>query len=262
MLSDIAGTVLHRFRSLLFRDTGKPASLLPARIIPLDIPLPPDEKTGFRSYPVFSGLTTSGGLLAAHVSVLNPGKIPHPLHAHEEEEILILLQGELDLISSPEQETTGTGRRHVEPGHLLLYPAGFPHTIQSVGTVPANYLMVKWSAGRKNPAPALAFGQYILADYRPDSADLRDFHPTVLFEGSTHALQKIQCHLSLLAPGAGYGLHADPYDVVMVVLEGRVKTCGERVQPDGVIFFASGEPHGMENPGNLPAMYIVIEFHW
>lgn len=262
MLSGIAGTVLHRVRSLLFRNAGKPGSLPPARIVPLDIPLPPDEKSGFRPCPVFSGLISSGGLLAAHVSVLSPGMIPHPLHEHEEEEILILLYGNLDLITSKEQETNGTVGMHLEPGHLLFYPAGFLHTIRSVGTVPANYLMIKWSAGRKIPAPQLAFGHYILADYRTDSADIRDFHPRVLFEGSTHTLQKIQCHLTLLAPGAGYGLHADPYDVVIVVLEGSVETYGERVRPNGVIFFASGEPHGMKNVGNLPAMYIVIEFHW
>ncbi len=262
MISRIAGTVLVRLRSLFFKNPGKPGSLSHAKICPLDIPLLPDEKSGFRPYPVFSGLTGSDNFLSTHVSVLSPGKIPHSLHTHQEEEILLLLCGELDLITTPEGETSGSGRRHLEPGHLLFYPAHFPHTIQSVGSVPANYLMVKWSAIRKTSESPLAFGHYDLAGYGLDPAEIRNFHPRVLFEGATHSLEKIQCHLSLLGPGAGYEPHADPYDVVMVVLEGEVETLGKQVLPHGVIFYASGEPHGIFNPGELPARYLVIEIHW
>ena len=45
------------------------------------------------------------------------------------------------------------------------------------------------------------------------------------------------------------------------MLEGEIETLGERVRPHGVIHYTAGEPHGMHNPGEVPATYIVFEFH-
>ena len=62
-------------------------------------------------------------------------------------------------------------------------------------------------------------------------------------------------------PGAGYAPHADPYDVAVIVLEGTVETLGRRVEPCGLIFYKAGEPHGLENPTDHVARYVVFEFH-
>ncbi len=35
---------------------------------------------------------------------------------------------------------------------------------------------------------------------------------------------------------------------------------GRRVGPHGLIFYAVGEPHGMHNPGDVTAKYVVFEF--
>ncbi len=40
-----------------------------------------------------------------------------------------------------------------------------------------------------------------------------------------------------------------------------METLGEQVGPNGVIFYAAGEPHGMKNVGDGPAVYLVFEFH-
>jgi hypothetical protein len=49
--------------------------------------------------------------------------------------------------------------------------------------------------------------------------------------------------------------------VAIVVLEGEVATLGKRVGPHSVIFYRSGEPHGIRNPGESLAKYVVFEFH-
>jgi hypothetical protein len=81
-----------------------------------------------------------------------------------------------------------------------------------------------------------------------------------LFEGPTGQLGRLQCHASTLTAGAGYEPHVDAYDVAIVVLEGEVETIDERVGPHGVIFYPSGEPHGLRNPGEAIARYVVFEF--
>jgi hypothetical protein len=71
----------------------------------------------------------------------------------------------------------------------------------------------------------------------------------------------LHCHVSTLAPGAGYAPHIDAHDAVIVVLEGEVQALGERARPFDLIFCAAGEPHGMHNPGPATARYVVFEFH-
>lgn len=63
------------------------------------------------------------------------------------------------------------------------------------------------------------------------------------------------------APGAGYDAHVDAYDVAILVLSGTVEPLGRRVERNGVIFYAAGEPHGMKNIGETEATYLVFEFH-
>ena len=40
-----------------------------------------------------------------------------------------------------------------------------------------------------------------------------------------------------------------------------METLGQRVGPHSVIFCPAGEPHGIRNPGEVVAKYIVFEFH-
>src|SRR5262249_44735384 len=70
-----------------------------------------------------------------------------------------------------------------------------------------------------------------------------------------------RCHLSTLAPGAGYDPHCDPYDVAMILLDGELESLDQRLTPHSVIFYPAGQPHGLKNPGAIPARYLVFEFH-
>ena len=241
---------------------AKFSSQLTCGVYPLRIPLPPDEEKGWKAYPVFRGFTSGLKDLSCHVSVLNQNCCPHSAHRHKEEELLLLLSGEVDLILPDEQAPSGNHRRPLKPGQVVYYPSHFTHTLQTTSEASANYLMFKWHTDSKKSDSTLAFGQFDIYDHMKDSEVEASFCPRLEFEGSTAYLRKIQCHTSTLPPGAGYDPHPDPYDVAIVVLEGEVETLGESVGPHGVIFYAAGEPHGMLNPGGAVAKYIVFEFHW
>jgi hypothetical protein len=187
--------------------------------------------------------------------------LPHPPHAHREEEILILLSGEVDIILPEGKGSEEHQRRHLKPGQFVYYPALFAHTLQTTSEAPANYLMFKWySDSRKNDAP-LSFGSFNMDDSVVDSEVKEGFCPRLVFEGPTVCLQKLQCHTSTLTAGAGYNPHFDAYDVAIIVIEGDVETLDEVTGPHSVIFYAAGEPHGMRNPHRATARYIVFEFH-
>ncbi len=236
-------------------------SRLTNRIYPLEIPLLPDNEKGWKPYSIFKGSTANARSLTCHVSVLNQDHCPHPPHTHKEEELLLLLAGEVDLILPDVEDLNGAHRKRLKAGQFVYYPAYFAHTLQTVSQEPANYLMFKWNSDPTNTDTPLMFGHYNMSDYLADSDGKKGFKTRRVFEGPTAYFRKLQCHTSTVTPGAGYDPHIDAHDVAIIVLEGEVETLGERVGAHSVIFYPAGEPHGLRNPGKRIAKYVVFEFH-
>ena len=157
----------------------------------------------------------------------------------------MVLSGEVDLLFSRRERT------RLRAGEFVYYPAHFSHTLQTTSTEPATYVMFKW---RGESAPdrgaALPFGRFVTAG-----------PPGLLFQAPTGHLGKLHSHVTVLEPGDGYPPHADAYDVAIVVLTGEVETIGARAEPHDVIHYLAGEAHGMQNVGDVPARYVVFEFH-
>ena len=254
-------------------DDGVPTrpERLTSRVVPLEVPLPLEGD--WSSQGIFHGTVKGQRLWECHVSALTPGSCPHPPHRHVEEEVLLVLGGEVEVILPDVAAAGGPERVRLGRGHFAYYPRDFAHTLQAVGEEPATYLMFKWAAW---PGPANVARRWLRGDPRlralahrivsplagdPEERESTGFATHVALHDCTEHLRTLHCHASELAPGAGYEVHADPYDVAIMLLEGEVETLGQRVQPHGVILYAAGEPHGMRNPGSTPARYLVFEFH-
>lgn len=223
-----------------------------------DLPLATAER--FQSFPAFRGPTRTFGDMACHASVLPPGQTPHLPHAHVEEEVLVPLHGQVDLVIADAPHDPAPRVHRVGPGSFVYYPAGQHHTITNSGDATVGYLMLKWHASRSSGLTPIGttighFGECAAPAGSPA------FWTQRVFDGPTAWLRKLHAHLTVLQPGGGYEAHVDAYDVAIVLLEGSVETLGQSVEPISVIYYAAGEPHGMCNPGELPARYLVFEFH-
>jgi len=238
-----------------------PPPLSTSWVHPLRLPLP-GAGTGWERHPVAAGPTPCLEHLSCHASVLAPGMTPHEPHHHLEEEVLVVLDGEAQLVIVDDQG--GERTEEAGAGTLVYYPTGQRHTIHNASERPITYAMFKWRNG-KPPREASA-SVLRTAVYRPAAAGdpsarggLRETRQ--VFEGPTDHLRRLHCHRSTVAPGGGYEPHVDPYDVALVVLEGEVETLGCRCEACDVVFYAAGEPHGIRNTGEGPASYLVLEFH-
>ncbi len=242
-------------------NNGDGVTPLTNQVCQLDLPLEPHETEGWKPYFLFHGSTPELNKLSCHVSVLKQGHCPHPPHTHDEEELLMLLSGEV-LLTLPDAEGGGESRqRRLTPGQFVYYPLDFRHTLTCQSEEPANYLMFKWQNLSRSSGPDLAFGHFDMFQSSIGSEFEPGFHAQMVFEGSTPYLRKLHCHTSTLMPAAGYEPHVDEHDVGIVVLEGEVELLGKRVGPYSVVFCPSGEPHGIYNPGDVVAKYVVFEFH-
>ncbi len=241
-----------------------PAIVTEAR--PVTLPL--DARTGssWTPHPLFSGLTGVHDAIGCHASVLGPGRMPHPPHSHIEEEILVVLDGEAELLTGDGPEPESAEIHPVRPGMFAYYPAYQHHSLRNSGDGPLTYLMFKW---RGVPAPSGTVLQTVIVDSATEPADdaisARPYRASRLLDGPTNYLGKLHAHLSEVAPGGGYEPHSDPYDVAIVILSGEIeitdRSSVRRIGPFGVVYYAAGEPHGLRSAGPGLARYLVFEFH-
>jgi mannose-6-phosphate isomerase-like protein (cupin superfamily) len=196
---------------------------------------------------------------SCHFTAQTQGSRPHPLHGHKEEEVLLLLAGELDVILPDARALEGEGRVHLRPGQIVYYPSFFSHTVEVTSEDPANYVVLEWFNRRRTYAPTVKrFGVFDL-DFDEEVTD--GFVSRLVFGEPTRYLTRLQCHTTVATPGRGQELHTDPYDVVLIFLEGEVETLGGRATAHDMALYAAGELHGMFNAGQGTARLVALEFH-
>jgi quercetin dioxygenase-like cupin family protein len=81
----------------------------------------------------------------------------------------------------------------------------------------------------------------------------------------TATLREFQSHISTLNPHlASHPPHTHPQEELIILREGEldvhINGTNTRVGPGAVFFFASNDPHAVQNPGDKPATYFVFNF--
>ncbi len=81
----------------------------------------------------------------------------------------------------------------------------------------------------------------------------------------TATLKEFECHISTLNPGlASHPPHTHPQEELIIlrdgVLDAQVNGVTTRVGPGSLFFFASNDPHNVQNAGDKPATYFVFNF--
>lgn len=79
--------------------------------------------------------------LEMHVTTLNPGLASHPPHTHPNEELVIVREGTVEVLS-------GGAWKRIGPGSVVFNASNSPHALRNVGETPATYHVINW----KTPA--------------------------------------------------------------------------------------------------------------
>ena len=222
-------------------------------------PLNVDPATGWKPHFIFDGSTCNLQHLTVHASVLSPNCCPHPPHAHPEEEILLVLDGEAVCVIPDNGEQYDPRTEVLRSGEFVYYPAYQYHTICNASDRQLVYIMMKWR-GRI----ACDSYQWSAPVIRPETFVPKDgehFATRGLMEFPTSYLAKLHAHQSVLLPRGGYDPHVDEHDVAIIVLSGILETCGRTFGPNSFMLHSAGAAHGIRNVGKDAARYVVFEFH-
>jgi len=86
-----------------------------------------------------------------------------------------------------------------------------------------------------------------------------------VFDNPTPVLDKFEVHITTLRPGMfSHAVHHHPWEEMLLIKDGDVEVSingqKHRASPGYLIFFASHDPHNLQNVGATPATYYVINF--
>lgn len=219
-----------------------------------------DESQKWRRHHLFRGRSLIHACLQAHVSVLQPGHSPHPPHTHIDEELLIVLQGEAELILTGPNIKQESTIRKLLPGDFSYYPAKQAHTIRASGFTQLTYLMFRWSSvGTVNHN--FLETSIIKGREAAEGLPARSMQTELQIEGPTQHLTRLHSHWSHVGFLGGYKAHRDSHDVSLVLISGRVLSGCKFVSAPAVLYFPAGSKHGLRGMSFEPAEYLAFEWH-
>ncbi|MEO8597410.1 MAG: cupin domain-containing protein [Candidatus Solibacter sp.] len=84
----------------------------------------------------FYGKTHTGFNLEMHETILGPGTETHEPHMHEHEEIVMVIEGRVEVYNE--------GRKEIaEPGSVIYFASNEMHSARNAGTTPSRYLVIE-----------------------------------------------------------------------------------------------------------------------
>ncbi|HTR41877.1 MAG TPA: cupin domain-containing protein [Pseudomonadales bacterium] len=84
---------------------------------------------------VFDGPTATLNELNCHITTLNPGAVSGPPRLHMQEEVTIVKEGTLEVVSDGKVETAG-------PGSVIFFQSHAVTQLRNPGKVPATYTVI------------------------------------------------------------------------------------------------------------------------
>lgn len=94
------------------------------------------ERGGVRQ--LFDRKTVMTNRFDIHITSLNPGISSHPPHTHANEEIILMIDGEGEMI-------LGEKKQHITTGDAAWVESMIPHNITNVAKRPAVYFAIQWN---------------------------------------------------------------------------------------------------------------------
>ena len=115
----------------------------------------------------------------------------------------------------------------------------------------------------QQPGGLLDSTAWLWADLQPKKTDVGELRNVV--RQPTRTLDELEMHITTLNPHtASHKPHTHPNEEMVIVKEGTLQAHvnGKEVVvgPGSVLFYASMQPHAVQNIGDTPATYFVINW--
>lgn len=223
--------------------------------------LPVEQKATRERRAILAGSTTHLAYLEIHATTLYPGQKPHPAHAHEEdEELLIIRSGQVEVEIEGERKVLG-------PGSVAVMMPGDFHGFHNVGQDTASYYVMRYrsKAPRDTERGKQAGGSFMVdwneIEYRTHAKGGR----RNMFDRPTTMCEDFEMHVTHLNPGIqSHPPHTHEVEEIILMISGNIEMHidGEtpKAETGDLVFLDSQIPHAPTNIGEGQCMYFA--FQW
>jgi (S)-ureidoglycine aminohydrolase len=101
-----------------------------------DMNFKPHDRGGVRQ--LFDRKIVMSPRFDIHITTLNPGLSSHPPHTHKTEEIILMIDGEGEMV-------LGTTKQKIITGDAAWVESNIPHNITNIAKRPAVYFAIQWN---------------------------------------------------------------------------------------------------------------------
>ncbi len=221
---------------------------------------PVEKKANSEQRVLLEGHTRDFSHLKVHATTVAAHEAPHPAHRHDDEELIIIKEGELTVTIEGKSRTMG-------PGSVALMMPGDLHGFTNTGAVPATYYVMRYQA--KQPQDSLrgrkAGGSFWVdwkeVPFQPhDKGGIRR-----LFDRATAMTGRFEMHATTLNPGLwSHAPHTHrAAEFILMISNSSQESINGQLYPATVgdlIFLESNVPHALQNTSQVPCTYLAFQF--
>ncbi|GAA4397921.1 hypothetical protein GCM10023187_07880 [Nibrella viscosa] len=209
---------------------------------------------------ILEGETRDFRHMEVHATTLPARQAPHPAHKHDDEELIIVKEGELTVTIEGKAKTLG-------PGSVALMLPGDEHGFENKGNTPVTYYVMRYAS--REPVD-LERGHKAGGSFWIDWKDVA-FTPhdkggiRRMFDRATAMTKRFEMHVTTL----NQGLWSHPphthraAEILLMVVNHSQESIDGKLYPattGDLIFLESNVPHALQNTSQGTCTYFAFQF--
>ncbi len=218
------------------------------------------KKAGSDQRKLLEGSATDFKHIEVHATTVPAHQAPHPAHRHDDEELIIIKEGELTVTIAGKVKTLG-------PNSIAMMMPGDEHGFENKGDVPATYYVMRYAS--KEPVD-LARGQKAGGSFWVDWKEV-PFQPhdkggvRRMFDRATAMTKRFEMHVTTLNNGlASHPPHTHRAAEMLIMMNNAAESSIDgKLIPNStgdLTYLESNVPHNITNNTQKPCTYFAFQF--
>ncbi|WP_338869669.1 cupin domain-containing protein [Spirosoma sp. SC4-14] len=218
------------------------------------------KKTTGEQRVILEGSSTDFSHINIHATTLLPHQAPHPAHNHDDEELIIIKEGQLTVTINGQSKTLGTGS-------IALMMPGDKHGFENKSDTPTTYYVMRYTAR----APVdLERGKTAGGSFWVDWAEV-PFQAHAqggirrMFDRATAMTKRFEMHVTTLKQGLwSHPPHTHrAAEILLMIHNNAQESINGALLPartGDLIFLESNVPHAIQNTSQGNCTYFAFQF--
>ncbi|MEZ0538400.1 cupin domain-containing protein [Fibrella arboris] len=218
------------------------------------------KKPGTEQRKLLEGSATDFKHIEVHTTTVAAHQAPHPAHKHDDEELIIIKEGELTVTIAGKTATLG-------PNSVALIMPGDEHGFENKGNVPATYYVMRYAS--KEPVDSTRgqkAGGSLMIDWKEvpfqphDKGGIRR-----MFDRATAMTKRFEMHVTTLNSGlASHPPHTHRAAEMLIMVNNSAESSvyGKLIPNNtgDLTYLESNVPHNITNNTQKPCTYFAFQF--